>query len=347
MASPVTDQRSQPEIRPVSQPAPARRPSGQAIPERLQSGAGGNEPAAIQIDGVSKWYGDVVAVSDVSFAIGPGVTALLGPNGAGKSTLLKMIAGLLSTSGGRITVHGGPVRGRPGTYRRIGLVSEQEELYGALTAREFVRLNAILQKVPKVGEATDWALGLVEMRDVADRKLSGYSKGMLQRIKVAAALVHNPDVLLMDEPLNGTDPVQRANLIDLIEQIGASGRTVLVSSHVLEEVERFAGNIAVIVNGKLAAAGDFRTIRDKIDAHPHQVTIRASDPRRLAAALIADPATISVEVDGDGRLQAQTATARAFYTAVPRVARTAGVRLFEIQPADDSLTSVFAYLIER
>jgi ABC-2 type transport system ATP-binding protein len=350
MAQSATD------LRPPTPNAPsplAQRPSGSATPELRQDGAAPSvagpsaDAPAVLVDGVSKWYGDVVAVSDVSFGIGPGVTALLGPNGAGKSTLLKMIAGLLATSSGRVTVHGEPVRGQPATYRRIGLVPEQEELYPFLTGREFLRLNAFLQKLPDVDAATDRALGTVEMRDVADRKLGGYSKGMRQRIKVAAALVHDPDVLLMDEPLNGTDPVQRANLIQLIEEIGASGRTVLVSSHVLEEVERFAGNIVVIINGKLAAAGDYRTIRDKIDTRPHLVRIRATDPRRLAAALIGDPATVSVEVDRDGLILAQTAEARAFYGAVTRLAQQAGIRLYEIQPADDSLNSVFAYLVER
>ncbi len=327
---------------------PEQRPSGHAKPEILQDIAttdGG--PPAILVDAVSKWYGDVVAVSDVSFGIGAGVTALLGPNGAGKSTLLKMIAGLLGTSSGRVTVHGEPVRGRPETYRRIGLVPEQEDLYPFLTGREFVRLNARLQGVRDIDGATESALGLVEMRDVADRRLKGFSKGMRQRIKVAAALVHDPQVLLMDEPLNGTDPVQRANLIELIQRIGDSGRTVLVSSHVLEEVERFAGNIVVIVNGKLAAAGDYRTIRDRIDTRPHLVRIRAGDARALAAALIGEPSTVSVEIDRDGQIVAQTGEARAFYTAVTRLARHHGIRLFEIQPADDSLNSVFAYLVER
>ena len=327
---------------------PDRRPSGTARPDILQDAATTTGAApAILVDAVSKWYGDVVAVSDVSFGIGPGVTALLGPNGAGKSTVLKMIAGLLATSSGRVTVHGDPVRGRPATYRQIGLVPEQEELYPFLTGREFVRLNARLQGMKDVDGAAESALGLVEMGDVADRRLKGYSKGMRQRIKVAAALVHDPPVLLMDEPLNGTDPVQRANLIELIQRIGDSGRTVLVSSHVLEEVERFAGNIVVIVNGKLAAAGDYRTIRERIDTRPHLVRIRSGDARALAAALIGEPSTVSVEVDSDDRIVAQTGEARAFYDAVTRLAQRHDIRLYEIQPADDSLNSVFAYLVER
>ncbi len=299
------------------------------------------------VEHVSKWYGDVVAVSDVSFGVAPGVTALLGPNGAGKSTTLKMLAGLLAPSTGSIRILGRAPRGDPSAYRQIGLVPEQEQLYPHLTGREFVSLNAILQKLPHPAEAADRALATVEMTDAAGRKLGGFSKGMRQRIKVAAALVHDPDVLLMDEPLNGTDPVQRAHLIGLIRRLGANGKSVLVSSHVLVEVERFAENILVIVNGKLAAAGDYRAIRDKIDEHDHAIRIRADEPRRLAAALIAEPSTRAIRLDGDHRLIAETDNVRAFARMVPLVARREGVRLFEMQPADESLTSVFAYLVER
>jgi ABC-2 type transport system ATP-binding protein len=333
-----------------------QRGTGQAMHE--SNGLGAAEPAAlpgiiagrpvsILVDHVSKWYGDVVAVSDVTFGVGPGVTALLGPNGAGKSTLLKMMSGLLSVSSGRLTIEGQPARGKPGLYRQLGLVPEQEHVYPFLTGREFVRLNAVLHKLPDVDAATDRAIGLVELEDASKRRVGGYSKGMRQRIKVAAALVHDPDVILMDEPLNGTDPVQRAALIALIRRLGAAGKTVLVSSHVLVEVERFAENILVIVNGKLAAAGDFRAIRDKIDAHPHAVRIKAEDGRRLAAALIADPVTRSVRLDDAGRIVAETADVRAFYRKIPVVAKLLEVRLYEVQPADESLTSVFAYLVER
>jgi ABC-2 type transport system ATP-binding protein len=306
----------------------------------------GREPTIV-VEHVSKWYGDVVAVSDVSFGVAPGVTALLGPNGAGKSTVLKMLAGLLAASTGAIGILGEPARGNPGMYRRLGLVPEQEHLYPHLTATEFVRLNAILQKVPDPAAAAARAIETVEMTEAAGRRLGGFSKGMRQRIKVAVALVHNPDVLLMDEPLNGTDPIQRAHLIALIRRLGASGKTVLVSSHVLVEVERFAENILVIVNGKLAAAGDYRAIRDRIDAHDHAIRIRADDPRRLAAALIAEPSTRSIRIDEDGRLVAETADVRTFSRAVAVVARREGVRLLELQPADESLTSVFQYLVER
>ncbi len=341
---------SPPTTRPRWAPRPDGAPDAPTVaPEEAPPLPGfvpGREPS-VAVEHVSKWYGDVVAVSDVSFGVAPGVTGLLGPNGAGKSTILKVIAGLLAPSAGSVRIFGQPVRGRPAAYRRLGLVPEQEQLYPHLSAREFVRLNAILQKVPNPDAAADRAIATVDMQEAADRRLGGFSKGMRQRIKVAAALVHDPDVLLMDEPLNGTDPIQRAGLIALIRRLGTHGKTVLVSSHVLVEVERFAENILVVVNGKLAAAGDYRAIRDKMDERDHAVRIRADDPRRLAAALIAEPATRAVRLDGDGRLIAETNDVRAFYRAVPAVARREGVRLLEIQPTDESLTSVFAYLVER
>ncbi len=305
------------------------------------------EDATIVLEHVSKWYGDIVAVSDVSFAIGPGVTGLLGPNGAGKSTTLKMMAGLQAPSNGTVMIDGLPARGNPRAYRNLGLVSEHEVIYPFMSGREFVRFNAKLQKLPNVDEAVERAISLVDMQKAADRKTGGYSKGMRQRIKVAGALVHDPNVILMDEPLNGTDPVQRAQLIRLIRQLGEAGKTVVVSSHVLVEVERFAQNIVVIINGKLAAAGDFRAIREKIDAHDHEIRIRSSDPRRLASLLIGAPLVKSVHIDQQDRIVVGTGEVRAFYRLVPQLAQESGVRLLEIQPTDDSLTSVFSYLVEQ
>ena len=329
-------------MRGASSPSPAGAPP---TPLFLPGVVAGTTPT-ILVEGVSKWYGDIVAVSDVSFGIAPGVTALLGPNGAGKSTILKMMAGLLRPSGGTIQIHGRPARGSVDLYRRFGLVHESETVYPFLTGREFVRFNATLQRMQDAGQATDRAIAAVEMTAAADRKVGGYSKGMRQRIKVAGALVHDPDVVLMDEPLSGMDPAQRAQMIDLIRSLGRT-RTILVSSHVLAEVERFADNIIVIVNGKLAAAGDYRVIRDKIDGHDHSVRIRSDDPRRLAVALIGHPATRSIKVEGESRIVAETSDARAFYRALPGLAREANVRLLEVQAGDESLQSVFAYLVER
>lgn len=316
-------------------------------PQATPGMGGSSGTATIELEQVSKWYGDIVAVSDVSFGIGPGVTGLLGPNGAGKSTALKMMAGLQAPSAGSVRIDGRSPRGNPHTYRNLGLVSEHEVIYPFLTGREFVRLNAKLQGLRPLDEAVEQAIDLVDMRSAAGRTVGGYSKGMRQRIKVAGALVHDPDVILMDEPLNGTDPVQRAQLIRLIRELGASGKTVVVSSHVLVEVERFAENILVIVNGKLAAAGDFRAIREKIDAHDHEVRIRASNPRKLAAALIGESAVHAVRIDAQERIVASTSDVLAFYRLVPRAAQQHQVRLFEVQPTDDSLSSVFSYLVEK
>ncbi|HEX5166887.1 MAG TPA: ABC transporter ATP-binding protein [Thermomicrobiales bacterium] len=311
-----------------------------------------SEQSTIVVQGLSKWYGDVVAVSDVTFGIEPGVTALLGPNGAGKSTTLEMLTGLLAPSAGTIRILGKPARGDVTLYQRIGLVPEQETLYPFLTAREFVRLNAVLQKLPNPDAAAERALGIVEMLPDADRDLRGFSKGMRQRTKVAAALVHDPDVLLMDEPLNGTDPLQRARLINLITRLGQQGKTVVVSSHILHEVERFADRILVINRGKLAAAGDFHAIRDKIDEHARAVRVRCSDPRRLASELIRDASLVSMRfepsLDSDlPSLVAETADVRAFYRSVPNVARQLDIHLYEIAALDDSLASVFAYVVGR
>ncbi len=317
---------------------------GQAAPS---PGMAHGKLATIELESVSKWYGDIVAVSDVSFGIGPGVTGLLGPNGAGKSTTLKMMAGLQPPSSGKVTIDGIAARGNTEAYRNLGLVSEQELIYPFLSGREFVRLNAKLQRLKQVDQAVERAIDLVDMQSAADRKVGGYSKGMRQRIKVAGALVHDPNVILMDEPLNGTDPVQRAQLIRLIRDLGNAGKTVVVSSHVLVEVERFAENIIVIVNGKLAAAGDFRAIREKIDAHDHEVRIRASDPRKMASALIGHPSVLGVRIDAHNRIIAATNDVPAFYRMVPVEAQLQQVRLFEIQPTDESLTSVFSYLVEK
>jgi ABC-2 type transport system ATP-binding protein len=293
-------------------------PNGQgdgAIP-----GLRDGQAATVLVDGVSKWFGDIVAVSGVTFGLAPGVTGLLGPNGAGKSTILKMLCGLAAPSTGRVTIEGQPVRGRPTVYRRLGLVSEQETVYPFLTGREFVRLNARLQKLKDVDAAVERVVALVEMGSAADRKIGGYSKGMRQRIKVAGALVHDPDIVLMDEPLNGTDPVQRVHLIRLIRDLGATGKTVIVSSHVLEEVERFAQNIIVIVNGKLAAVGDFRAIREQIDSRDREIRLRADRPRDLAQALIGTESVRAVRIDDQGRILADTSDVRAFYRLVPVLA---------------------------
>ncbi len=295
---------------------------------------------------VSRWYGNVVAVNDVSFSPGPGVTGLLGPNGAGKSTLLHLIAGLLRPSAGTVTVDGRPPYGDPEVFRRVGLVPEREAIPGFLTGREFVRLNADLQGLPAPAAAVDRALAIVELAGAADRSLATYSKGMRQRAKVAAALVHDPPILVLDEPFNGMDPRQRLHMMDLLRALADAGRTILFSSHILEEVERVAERVLVVVAGRLAASGDFREIRRLMADRPHAFRLRTSDDRSLAAALVARPTVAGVAVEDD-RLVVHAADYARFTGDLAGIARDAGVSIFELIPADESLESVFAYLVRR
>ncbi len=308
----------------------------------------GIEKATVEIEHLSKWYGDVVAVADVSFGIGPGVTGLLGPNGAGKSSILKVLAGLLKPSAGEVRIMGRPVRSDIHLFRLIGMVPEQEMVYPYLTGREFVRLNASLQGVTDIDGATQRALVTADLGDAAERRIGGYSKGMRQRIKIAAALVHDPEILVLDEPLTGTDPVQRVQLIQLIQKLGAHGKTVFVSSHVLHEVERLADRIIVIVNGKLAAVGDFHAIRDKIDEHARTIRVKSTNDRDLASMLITTPHVTSVRIDPDPQsIVIEAEDVRAVYRLLPRIAREHDIRLFEVTSLDDSLASVFAYITQR
>ena len=301
---------------------------------------------AIELEHVSRWYGNVVAVNDISFALGPGVTGLLGPNGAGKSTLLNLLAGLLAPSAGAARIAGRPSFGDPSIYRDVGLVPEREALPDYLTGEGFVRLNADLQGMPDAAAATQRALATVELTDVAHRPLRTYSKGMRQRAKLAAALVHDPRILLLDEPFNGMDPRQRLHMIGLLREMAAAGRVILFSSHILEEVEQLADAVLVVYAGRLAASGDFRSIRRLMTDRPHRFTIRSSDDRTLAAALLNDPAVFGAELV-DGLLAVRTSDYGAFTRIVAPTARAAGIRLHEVKPTDDSLESVFGYLVRR
>ncbi|MET7307390.1 ABC transporter ATP-binding protein [Streptomyces sp. NPDC005134] len=298
----------------------------------------------IEIDHTSRWFGNVVAVNDVTMTVGPGVTGLLGPNGAGKSTLINMMAGFLAPSTGKVTLDGALIWRNEAVYRQIGIVPEREGMYDFLTGREFVVANAELHGLGDA--AARKALATVEMEYAQDRKISTYSKGMRQRVKMASALVHDPSVLLLDEPFNGMDPRQRMQLMELLRRMGAEGRTVLFSSHILEEVEQLASHIEVIVAGRHAASGDFRKIRRLMTDRPHRYLVRSSDDRTLAAALIADPSTAGIEVDlGEKALRIQAVDFGRFTTLLPKVAREHGIRLLTVSPSDESLESVFSYLV--
>ncbi|MCZ2108638.1 MAG: ABC transporter ATP-binding protein [Dehalococcoidia bacterium] len=306
----------------------------------------GVPPAGIEVTNVSRWYGNVVAVNDVSFTLGPGITGLLGPNGAGKSTLLHMLSGFLQPSSGSVRVLGQETWRNSGLYTLVGLVPEREAIYGFLSGYEFVRLSAQLHKLPDPDGAARKAIRMVDMEAVQERHTGGYSKGMKQRIKVAAAIVHEPEVLLLDEPFNGADPRQRLQMMEMLRAMAAAGRVIVFSSHILEEVERLAENVLVIVSGRLAASGDFRAIRKLMTDRPHTFTIRSSDDRRLASALVAHEAVFGVQLN-DSRLTVSAADFAAFTKVVAGVARRADVTLMELMPTDESLESVFSYLVKR
>ncbi|MGW0772920.1 ABC transporter ATP-binding protein [Streptomyces sp. NPDC002835] len=298
----------------------------------------------ISIDNTSRWFGNVVAVNDVTMTVGPGVTGLLGPNGAGKSTLINMMGGFLAPSNGTVTLDGAPIWRNESVYRQIGVVPEREAMYDFLTGREFVVANAELHGLS--AKEAQKALATVEMEYAQDRKISTYSKGMRQRVKMASALVHEPSALLLDEPFNGMDPRQRMQLMELLRRMGAEGRTVLFSSHILEEVEQLASHIEVIVAGRHAASGDFRRIRRLMTDRPHRYLVRSSDDRALAAALIADPSTAGIEVDlAEGALRIQAVDFGRFTELLPKVAREHSIRLLTVSPSDESLESVFSYLV--
>jgi ABC-2 type transport system ATP-binding protein len=294
---------------------------------------------------VSRWFGNVVAVNDVTMTIGPGITGLLGPNGAGKSTLINMMSGFLAPSAGTVTLDGEPVWRHEDVYRRIGIVPEREAMYDVVTGWSFVLANAKLHRLPDPEDAARRALDLVEMTAAAGREIGTYSKGMKQRVKMASALVHDPPVLLLDEPFNGMDPRQRLHLMDLLRTMGQDGRTVLFSSHILEEVEQIANTIEVMVAGRHAASGDFREIRRLMTERPHQYTVQSSDDRALAAAVIADGCASGVELNE--RLRVQATDHVRFVHVLPQLARDNGIRLLEVAPADESLESVFSYLVSR
>lgn len=298
----------------------------------------------VEVADASVWFGQKVALSELSCSFGGGVTGLLGPNGAGKTTLMRAITGLVPLNQGTVRVDGRDPRSDRSVQARVGLVPEDEAVPAGLTARQFVAYVADLHGVAG-RDAPDRALDQVGMLDVAGRRVDGFSKGMRQRTKVAAALVADPAVLVLDEPLNGADPMQRASLIELFRRLGAEGRTVIVSSHVLNEVERLADRIIVIVHGRLAAAGGQRAIRDAMNDRPRRVLVRAGDVRRLASALVGLASVSGVRLDGRD-LVVSTSRAAELALALPTVARDLSVHLDEVRPLDDSLESLFRELVQ-
>jgi ABC-2 type transport system ATP-binding protein len=305
-----------------------------------------SEPRVVA-ENVSKWFGALVAVSDVSFDVGPGVTALLGPNGAGKSTMFRMLCGLARPSKGTVRVLGQDPRADTGVSRQIGLVPQQESVFEPLTAREFVTLTARLQGLDDPEGAAAAALATVDLDPTDTRRLPTYSKGMRQRVKVAQAIVHDPPLLVLDEPLTGLDPRQRVDMVALFRRLGNEGRCVIVSSHVLGEVERLGSQVLVMSQGRLAAAGDFHELRALMDDRPMRIRVRTDRPRELAAALLEAGTAIGVQLDGNEMMELDTRDARTLAHELAPIARDRQARLFEVRPLDADLEGVFRYVVQR
>ena len=300
----------------------------------------------LSFENISHWYGDVVAVNDITATVNAGITGLLGPNGAGKSTLLQLAAGLLRPSSGEVRVFGKSPADGPRAYVDIGLVPEHEALPANMTAHSFVAARAALLGLPDIVDATNRALATVELDNVAHRKVGGFSKGMRQRAKLAAALVHEPRLVLLDEPFNGLDPRQRVHMMRLLEARAEGGTAVLLSSHILEEIEGIASRILVMLSGRLAATGDYRSLRRLMTDRPHTVHLRSSNDRQLAAALVTHPTVVGVEL-ADNMLMVKATDYAAFARAVGPAAQRQEISVFEIKAADESLEHVFAYLVEK
>ena len=296
----------------------------------------------------SRWYGAVIALNDVTTQIPPGVTGLLGPNGAGKSTFLKLAAGQLQPSQGEVKLLGLPAWGSPEVFHRVGLCPEADAFWENLTGLAF--LTTLLRLTgydePECRRRAEDALHQVALLDAKDRKIGGYSRGMRQRVKLAQAIAHDPEVLLLDEPVTGMDPVNRRRVIDLVKRLGREGKTVVVSSHILYEVEAMTKRVLLVHNGRILAEGDVREIRDLLDEHPHTVALRAREPRRLASAVVGWPSVLSVRIDPEGGwLTVETSRPDEFYGGLHASALESGV--VEMHSPDENLESVFRYLVAR
>jgi ABC-2 type transport system ATP-binding protein len=304
----------------------------------------------IEFDAVSKWYGNVIGLNKLTLRIPAGVTGLLGPNGAGKSTLLQLATGLLRPSQGAVRVLGQAVWNNPGLHRVVGVCPEQDAFYEWMTGWDFIFTCARLSGLTRAeaDAATRTALDQVQMTEHMNRPVGGYSKGMRQRTKLAQALVHDPEVLFLDEPLTGTDPLARRDLIDIIVRLGQRGKSVLVSSHVLHEVQTLTPNIILLNHGRLVAEGNVRQIRDLIDKYPHRIVLVCENYRALAAELVAWDDVEGVKIVPKERLVlAETRMPDAFYSRLPSLSRADGTAIEEVYSDDDNLEAVFKYLVNK
>ena len=308
----------------------------------------GNDVSIVTAEHLSKWYGQVIGLNDVTLTVPKGITGLLGPNGAGKSTFMKLMTGQLKPSKGSLTVFGEPIWENPSAYFRIGFCPEQDAFYERMTGSEWVTalvgLNGVTESAARAMAAR--ALETVGLSDVADKKIAAYSKGMRQRVKLAQALAHDPELLILDEPLSGMDPLVRRKTIRLIKDWGRAGKSIIVSSHILHEIESMTSNILLINQGRILAEGNVHQIRDLIDEHPHTVFIRAEHTRALAREFLTDDQVLSLKFE-DGGIVVQTGRPDVFYTRLTELAASGELgAIHEVTSPDDNLQAVFQYLVK-
>ena len=303
----------------------------------------------IELQNVSLWYGQVIGLNDVTCQIGPGVTALLGMNGAGKSTMMRLITGQIRPTTGSVKIFGMEPFANPEVFKRLGYCPEIDRFYEHWTGRAFVeylaRLSGLSAAEAKSRTAT--VLQQVGMADRADKKIAGFSKGMRQRIKLAQAMLHNPDIILLDEPLNGLDPVGRREFLEVLDKLAQEGKTIIVSSHILFEVEQMTRAVLLLNRGRLLAKGDLSVIRSFIDAHPHQIKIETTQPREVAQRLVALPYVLSIQFDVRGHgLTVQTKEPDLFYSEIPKMILDEGLAIDTFSSPDNNLESIFNYLVK-
>ena len=303
----------------------------------------------IEITNASRWYGQIIGVNDVTCTIGPGITALLGMNGAGKSTLMRMITGQLQPTTGDIKIFGQQPFGNPEVFRHLGYCPEIDNFYEYMSGREFVRYMARLSGMSpsEAKSKTDEMIHMVGMSERSDRKIKGYSKGMRQRIKLAQAMVHNPDIILLDEPLNGLDPIGRHEFLGVLGHLAELGKTIVVSSHILYEVEQMTHSILLLHHGRLLATGDLGVIRDLIDKYPHKVRIETPEPRAVAARLTEMANVVSAKIDEKNQeIELEVREPNVFYASLSKLVLEQNMPILSFNSPDNNLESVFQYLVE-
>jgi ABC-2 type transport system ATP-binding protein len=325
------------------------------IPDFTQTGESETQPwqaipeaPAVLLDHVSKFYGQVVGLNDVSLAISGGVTGVLGMNGAGKSTLFKIIVGRLKPSQGTVRLFGTNPFVNPAPYHRLGYVSESEKMYDWMTGLEFVSTLARLYGMTR-DEAKSEAmrvLTFVGLSDVVNKEIGKYSKGMRQRVKIAHALVNDPDLIILDEPLAGCDPLARTTIMNVVRELGAMGKTIIVSSHILQEIERITEQIVILHNGRLLALGNLHAIRELLDQIPHRILLRTPEPRALGEVVLPHPDVYGVRFPNEGELIIETNDLSAVHADLPRLITESGLSVTAIENPDDNLESLLGYLLE-